>query len=181
MDTTQEQFDQAYWASQPPEVQALPGIAEDQRTARAADLATKGFTIDVPVMVWGWDPYLVMKLRSSFGYTWVPSALQPPIAMAPGVSGMLLPNYDPLHPPPGSIHVSTNVQDYPPFNPPPQATRPTSAGDDPVGLQSLGTIYLSVSGESYQDGAKFTDTRGTFLKHMVVTPFGRNAYWEKIA
>jgi hypothetical protein len=50
-----------------------------------------------------------------------------------------------------------------------------------VGLQSLGTIYLSVSGESYQDGAKFTDTRGTFLKHMVVTPFGRYAYWEKIA
>jgi hypothetical protein len=182
MDTTQQQFDQAYWASQPPEVQVLPGIADpDQRPSRAADLATKGFTIDVPIMVWGWDPYLVMKLRSDFGYTWVPSALQPPVTIAPGIAQPGVVSYDPLHPPPGSIHVSTNVQDYPPFNPPPQPTPQTPAGDDPVGLQSLGAIYLSIPGETYQDGAKFTDKRGTFLKHMVVTPFGRNAYWEKIA
>ena len=65
MDTTQQQFDQAYWASQPPEVQALPGITDpDQRAARAATLATNGFTIDVPIMVWGWDAYLVMTMRA---------------------------------------------------------------------------------------------------------------------
>ena len=50
-----------------------------------------------------------------------------------------------------------------------------------MGLQSLGNIYLSIPGETYHDGAQFTDSRGTFQKHMVVTPFGRNAYWEKIA
>jgi hypothetical protein len=182
MDNTQQQFDQAYWAFEPPEIQALPGIADpDQRASRAAELATKGFTIDVPIMVWGWDAYLVMKMRSDFGYSWVPSALQPPVTIAPGLAQPGFVSYDPLRPPPGSIHVSTNVQDYPPFNPPPQATPQTLAGSDPVGLQSLGAIYLSIPGETYQDGAKFTDTRGTFLKHMVVTPFGRNAYWEKVA
>jgi hypothetical protein len=182
METTQQQFDQAYWASQPPEVQALPGLANpEQRATRAAALATNGFTIDVPIMVWGWDAYLAMTMRVQFGYTWVPSALQPPVTIAPGIAQPGVVKYDPLHPPPGSIQVSTNIQDYPPFAPAAQPQPQTPAGDDPVGLQSIGNLYLSVPGETYQDGAKFTDTRGTFQKHMVVTPFGRSAYWEKIA
>jgi len=182
MDTTQQQFDQAYWASQPPELQALPGIADpQQRTANAAELATKGFTVDVPIMVWDWDAYTVMSVRAQLGYTWVPSALQPPVSIAPGLTQPGVAAYDPLNPPPGSIKVSTNIQDYPPFAPavPPQP--PTSASADPVGLQSIGNIYLTVPGDTYPDGAKFTDTRGTFLKHVVLTPFGRNSYWEKVA
>ncbi len=180
--TNQQQFDQAYWASQPPEVQALPGTADPvQRATQAATLATDGFTIDVPIMVWGWDAYLVMTMRAQFGYTWVPSALQPPVTIAPGLAQPGVVAYDPLHPPLGSIKVSTNIADYPPFAPVPQPTPQTPAGDDPVGLQSIGNIYLSVPGETYQNGAQFTDTRGTFEKHVVVTPFGRNAYWEKIA
>jgi hypothetical protein len=182
LETTQQQFDQAYWASQPPEVQALPGIADPtQRATQAATLATNGFTIDVPIMVWAWDAYLVMQMRAQFGYTWVPSALQPPVSIAPGLAQPGVVTYDPLHPPPGSIKVSTNIADYPPFVVPPQPTPQTPAGDDPVGLQSIGSIYLSVPGETYQNGATFTDSRGTFQKHMVVTPFGRSGYWEKIS
>jgi hypothetical protein len=181
-DTTQQQFDQAYWASQPLQVQALEGITnQDQRATQAAELATSGFIIDVPIMVWAWDAYLVMTMRGQFGYTWVPSALQPPVTIAPNIAQPGVVAYDPLHPPPGSIKVSTNLQDYPPFAPAPPPTPQTPAGEDPVGLQSLGNIYLSVTGETYQDGAEFTDTRGTFLKHLVATPFGANAYWEKIA
>jgi hypothetical protein len=77
--------------------------------------------------------------------------------------------------------VSTNIADYPPFAPVPQPMPQTPTVGDPVGLQSVGNIYLSVTGETYQNGAQFTDSRGMFQKHMVVTPFGRNAYWEKIA
>ena len=180
--TTQQQFDAAYWASQPPEVQALASIADqDQRATQGATLATNGFTIDVPIMVWGWDPYLVMTMRAQFGYTWVPSALQPPVTIAPSSAQPGVVAYDPLHPPPGSIKVSTNIQDYPPFITPLPPAPQSPASADPVGLQSIGDIYLSVPGETYPDGAKFTDPRGTFQKHMVVTPFGRNAYWEKIA
>jgi hypothetical protein len=177
----QTEFDQAYWASQPPEVRALPGVTDSgQRATRGAELASKGFLIDVPIMVWGWDAYLVMKMRSDYGYTWVPSALQPPVSIAPGVSVTGAVPYDAAHPPSGSIHVSTNAQDYPPFNLPAQLTPQTPAGDNPVGLQSVGSLYLSVPGETYQDEAKFTDARGTFVKHVVVTPFGRTCYWEKI-
>jgi hypothetical protein len=170
MDNTQQQFNDAYRASLAPEVRELmemPDMTQPERdgkAARAADLAQKGFTIDVPIMVWGWDPYLVMQLRTQFGYTWVPSALQPQIAV-----------------PAGSIRVSMNPADYPPFDPPtPPVPKPT-VPEDPVGLQSVGVLYLAVPGETYQDGAKFTDARGTFVKHITITPFGRTNYWEKVA
>jgi hypothetical protein len=136
--TTQQQFDLAYWASQPPEVQALRAITDaDQRAAQAATLATNGFTIDVPIMVWGWDAYLVMTMREQFGYTWVPSALQPPVASAPGDTEPGVAAYNPLNPPPGSILVSTNIQNYPPYS-------------------AAQTIYLSVVGDTYPDGATFS-------------------------
>jgi len=182
METTQQQFDQAYWASQPPEVQALQGIADQgQRTTQAAQLAASGFTIDVPIMVWGWDPYLVMTMRAQMGYTWVPSALQPPITIAPGLSQPGVVPYNPADPPPGSIKVSTNIADYPPFSPTPQPTPQTPAPSDPVGVQTIGNIYTSVPGDTYPNGATFTDTRGTFQKVIIVTPFGRTAYWQMIS
>ena len=133
---------------------------QDQRAAQAAQLASKGFTIDVPIMVWAWDPYLVMTLRSNYGYTWVPSALQPAVTMAPGISIPGAVPYDPAHPPAGSIHVSTNIQDYPPFNPPAQPAPPTPPSNDPVGPQSVGTLYLTVPGETYPDGAQVSRMRG---------------------
>ena len=181
MDSVQTAFDKAYWASQPPELEALPAIADlGQRTTRAAALAAQGFSVDVPIMVWGWDPYLVMTMRTNYGYTWVPSALQPNISVAPGVTQPGAVAYDPTHPPPGSIKVSTNIADYPPLTPP--APVPQLATDgDPVGPLSVGTLYLSVVGDNYPDGAKFTDSRGTFLKHVTITPFGRGNYWEKIS
>jgi hypothetical protein len=182
MDVIQLEFDKAYWTSQPPELRALPVVEDfDQRVKRAADLASKGFTVDVPIMVWTWDPYLVMKNRQDYGYTWVPSALQPNISVAPGVNQPGSVPYDPTHPPAGSIRVSLNMADYPPFNPPPPAPQQQAANADPVGIQSLGTLYLSVPGETYADGAKFTDSRGTFIKHVTFTPFGQTNYWEKIA
>lgn len=182
MDTTQQQFDQAYWASQPPEIQALQSITDpDQRAALAAQLAANGFTIDVPIMVWAWDAYLVMTMRQQFGYTWVPSALQPPVTIAPNTAQPGVAAYNPANPPPGSILVSTNVADYPPYAGVLAPAPPEPVSQDPVGALSVGDIYLSTPGDTYQNGAQFTDSRGTFQKRMVVTPFGRNAYWEKIA
>jgi hypothetical protein len=181
MESQQTEFDQVYWASQPPEVRTLPSIPDqDSRATRAADLASKGFVIDVPIMVWSWDAYLVMKMRSDFGYVWVPAALQAPITIAPGLSSPGTVPYDPAHPPSGSIRVSINTADYPPYNPPTLTPLPT-ASSDPVGPQSVGVLYNSVAGENFPDGAKFTDARGTFLKHVAITPFGHMNYWEKIA
>jgi hypothetical protein len=98
-------FDDAYWASQPAAVQQLQTIQDPtQRAEAAAQLADEGYTIDVPIMAWGWDPQLVTQARESDGYTWVPSALQQPVEVPPGITfdGM---SYNPANPPAGSITV----------------------------------------------------------------------------
>lgn len=182
MEDIQTQFDKAYWLSQPPEVRVLDQLAPkpleaDERLTRGTALAKQGFKIDVPIMIWGWDPYKVMKLRLEYGYTWVPNALQPPVGAAPGLRGPGITAYDPNNPPGGAIKVSVNIADYPPFDPPPPAV-PTP---DPVGPQSVGNVYYSLPSDvGFPDGYKYTDTRGTFIKHVLVSPFGQSHFWEKV-
>jgi len=103
----QEAFDNAYWAQQPAAVQPLRDMQnQEQRTTLATQLASEGYSIDVPIMVWGWDPSLVTSMREADGYTWVPSALQNPIEAAPGFSGYgTVAAYNPNEPPAGSIAV----------------------------------------------------------------------------
>lgn len=103
----QRAFDNAYWASQPAAVQALRTMPDSsQKTALAAQLATEGYSIDVPIMVWGWDPSIVTSMRQAEGYTWVPSALQNPVEMLPGLPAMgSITAYNPNNPPAGSIAV----------------------------------------------------------------------------
>jgi hypothetical protein len=100
-------FDNAYWAQQPAAVQALQTMQNpEERAEYAEQLASEGYTIDVPIMVWGWDPAIVTSLRQADGYTWVPSALQNPVEMAPGLGSMgNLAAYNPNDPPAGSIAV----------------------------------------------------------------------------
>jgi hypothetical protein len=96
----------AYWSKQPAAVQKLRNIDDPgQRAMTAAQLAADGYSIDVPVMVWGWEASKTTQLRQGFGYTWVPSAMQSPVSAAPGISGASIIPYDPAHPPPGSISV----------------------------------------------------------------------------
>lgn len=100
---------EAYWASQPAAVQALMSAgSEQERATMAHELADQGYLIDVPIMVWGWDPLATMIVRRNQGFTWVPSANQQPVAVAPGLSFPGRPSYDAKHPPPGSIPVTTD-------------------------------------------------------------------------
>lgn len=99
----------AYWAEQPPAVQALRDMPYGEAKDKAAlALANQGYSIDTQIMVWGWDPQMTMTVRANQGYSWVPSYGQANIPIGPGLS---MPNdpttYDPGHPPPGSIQVST--------------------------------------------------------------------------
>src|SRR5579871_4315753 len=108
--------DDIYWAHFDPQVQALRNVPfSDSKAHTLATLATQGFIIDMPIMGWNWDPVLVMQYRQQYGYTWVPSLLQPNIAVAPGVSQPGTAPYDPLHPPAGSIKVSLDANDILPF------------------------------------------------------------------
>ena len=101
-----QSFNDAYWAKQPAAVQQLRTVNDQgQRTLMATQLASQGYKIDVPIMVWGWDPSQVTSLRQSYGYTWVPSALQNPVAVAPGLNEPGMQPYDPNNAPTGSIAV----------------------------------------------------------------------------
>jgi hypothetical protein len=98
--------DNAYWAAQPPAVQQLRGIDNlAERQQLGEQLANEGYSIDVPIMVWGWDAGKVTAARESYGYTWVPSALQAQVTAAPGVTGAGITPYDATNPPSGSIQV----------------------------------------------------------------------------
>jgi len=103
---TVQSADDAYWAKQPSAVRQLRKIDDySQRASLGALLASEGYSIDTPIMVWGWDPGKTTELRQQFGYTWVPSAMQSPVTAAPGISGAGITRYDPAHPPTGSISV----------------------------------------------------------------------------
>jgi pyruvate/2-oxoglutarate dehydrogenase complex dihydrolipoamide acyltransferase (E2) component len=98
--------DDAYWAQQPPAIQQLRNIQDpDQRKLIGEQLASEGYSIDVPIMIWGWDAAKITAARESYGYTWVPSALQQPLSAAPGIQSPALTPYNPDHAPAGSIQV----------------------------------------------------------------------------
>jgi hypothetical protein len=78
----------------------------------ANQLASQGYSIDKSIMVWGYDPMKTMVTRQIYGYSWVPTLNQQVDATPP--PGFALPGqtpYDPAHPAPGSITVSTKFAD----------------------------------------------------------------------
>jgi len=103
----------AYWATQPAAVQQLRNIGDFvQRMSMANQLASQGYSIDKSIMVWGYDPMKTMVTRQIYGYSWVPTLNQAVDATPP--PGFALPGqtpYDPAHPAPGSIQVSTKFAD----------------------------------------------------------------------
>jgi hypothetical protein len=104
-DSATTTFDEAYWAQQPAAVQQLQNMQNPaERAEVATQLAQQGYTIDVPIMVWGWDPQTTTAARESMGYTWVPSADQQPVEVAPGLTYAGA-SYNPAQPPAGSITV----------------------------------------------------------------------------
>ena len=90
---TLNEFDSAWWASQPIPVQALRPMDPTQgdRYTLAMKLAGQGYFIDVPIAAWNWDPYMTMYQRQIDGTMTYPDAL--------GVQ---------------KRNVSLNLSDYPP-------------------------------------------------------------------
>jgi len=121
--TSEQQFDAAYKAAQPKAVQDLmelpPGTAS--RLATAIQLADKGYVIDSPIMVWNYGPWLATQSRLAIGYTWVPSLLQPPVMMEPGLAKAVggLQIYEPGIVPAGAILVTLDLDLLPHLFPTP--------------------------------------------------------------
>lgn len=172
-----------YWAHQPPELHELFELPSDKRQDRAVELALKGFTVDGPIMVYGWGPFQTMSLRMLYGFTWVPSLLGQPVKIAPGLgSPGNLPPYDPKNPPAGSIKVSLDPVDYPPFalpeKPPAPSGEVSPVGDFIYTVAGIGDMYAEQPWDHTRDGQRVeNDVRGAFVKHVKKGPFGDWGYF----
>lgn len=163
-----------YWANKPPKVRALRGMSPETVSLAAKQLADQGFLIDVPIMVYQWEPVTVMGIRLNQGFTWVPSGNQPNIPVMPGLSFPGLPGYDPNNPPADSIKVSISAADYPAFDPPapPPAPLPTNV----VGTRQWGNVYgygpgvwSTEEGPKHfivKDGQQITQDGVTYTAHL---------------
>jgi hypothetical protein len=80
-------------------------LADADRESMASLLAAEGYTIDVPIDVWGWDAEKTMSARRTYGYTWVPPARGANVEVAPGLAFPGAPSYDAKNPPLGAILV----------------------------------------------------------------------------
>lgn len=187
-------FNERYWAAQHPDVRALRNADAKDRQELAISLATRGFVIDTPIMVWGWDPEMTMRLRKEYGYTWVPSALQPPVTLAPGLWFPGMPSYDERNIPPGAVKVSVDPADYPPYEPP----RPDPRGQsyNPVGIATgfafeglpvhysaaplFGTDGKVLAMDDFRDGFIFADQRGQFRKRLFGTGQMTRGFWLRL-
>lgn len=75
--TVAETFDNAWWASQPPSVQALRtgDLSQQAYYNEVVALAISGIFIDATILLMGEDPYVAMFVRQMDGYTTYPDFL----------------------------------------------------------------------------------------------------------
>jgi hypothetical protein len=156
-----------YWASQPPAVRELRNLPDAERGQRAFELANKGYAIDVYVMVYGYDPVTANGIRIGQGFTWVPSALQPNIPVAPGLEFPGAPSYNPNKPPAGSIKVSIDARDFPAFDPP-APPAPPQAPASMIGFKAYGSVFycgVGANRDTVEDGKEYAKDGKFYLAH----------------
>lgn len=174
----------AYWASKPPEVAALRELAPGSpaREVEARRLALAGNIIDVPIDVWGWVVFMTMTLREQFGYTWVPSALQPALVNTPGNNLPGQSPYDPANPPEGSIKVSVDLKDYPAYKVPQPSEVPSLKPI--IGANTFDNVYTYGPGAvddhgkyQIQNGLQITQDNKTYTAHRSTGLMGETLYF----
>lgn len=157
-----------YWASLDPVIAKLQHMPLEQREPYAKQLTARGYLIDKACQVdQEMNPPDVMLVRQNNGFTWVPSAGQPNIPTMPGADLPGLPPYNPNPPfPAGSIKVSIDAADYPPFDgvEPPKPKLIVGEAIQTAG----GTIYLAGPGanmSSLSEGQIITQNGVDYVAH----------------
>jgi hypothetical protein len=172
-------FYNAYWASKPPEVAALRDMPVGlERVARAFELAAQGYVIDPEIDTYNKHPLFTMDMREHNGYTWYWCLGQKAVPVVPGAWLPGFESYDPDRPPTPYIKVSSNIDDYPPYDTPGPVVAPPPAV---VGRQYPGTDRYENLDTVLPIGAEVTTPQGTFRKYGTKTPFGlTGVYWKRV-
>lgn len=180
--TPAENFGNAYWMSVSPEVRALKVMEpfSAARLEKAVQLAASGNVIDHQIQALGSNPWETMMLRKAYGYTWVPSLLQDPIIIAPGLTIPGVPSYNPNKPPAGSVKVSVDLADYPAFDKPVEAPSVEIPAKPWFEVAQGPGRYSIRPGDASPAGALYKGAEGTFVKVKIASPFGFWSYWEVV-
>ncbi len=111
-----------YWSAQPDIVRTTmqPLMGSADAWPAAINLSMRGYTIDKAIMVYGWNPVLVMAERKADGFAFVQSIAAEPL--------------------PGHIKVSLDAADYPPAHPPVPAPNVTDMVQVTVVYDKLGNV-----------------------------------------
>ena len=156
-----------------------PPLSQSARNALIGSLQSQGVLIDEQIDYWGWDPYTTMVTRVGAGLNWVyPLGTGPSNPIAGNQAG----------PPPfGTIKVSTNPADFPPYN----KTNPPSPvvfSVNPIGVlevaygqpNGIGDLYAQ-SPNWISTSTTWVDSRGTFTKIFLIELMGTISVWKKTA
>lgn len=169
-------FNQAYWLSKPPAVRSLRDmpLGLPERANEGVRLAHLGYIVDRLIDVDGAEPYATMRAREEFGMTWSPSLLMQSVVLVGPTA-----NYAPSPAPAGSVVVSSDAKNYPPYEVPAPPS-PIDPPKVPVWRHNIGSLWFAAVGDKSANGTQYKDERGTFVKRVIPSPFGEWAYWEKV-
>lgn len=60
------------------------------------------------------------------------------------------------------------------------AAQASQVSSDPIGAYNGANIYQCAPGDTYPNGAIYSDSTGTYRKFVYITPFGTTSYWLKV-
>ncbi len=155
---TQHAFNSAYWMSFPPIIRSTFDPASEEayeaRKAKAVAFSQQGYKIDTFIMLMKQDPYVTMRLLQQMGFKSVPALGEEPVTLPPSLGG---PSSA------GSIKISLDLADYPPY---PVPVVPPTAARSPLGPLLTGSQFIALMPESHTyangESATFEGKRYTF-------------------
>lgn len=154
----------------------------------AKSLADMGYIIDVPIQVWGWNPESTMIVRHNQGFTWIPSANMPNIPVMPGITFPGQPSYDPDAPPPNSIRVVIDADEFIPAPDMIVKDKPFNwfYKHDDNGTNGVGSLWNCNANDMSDVGARYEEKNSTgkkviatYEKVAIQAAHGRVIMWEK--
>lgn len=158
-----------YEASKPDEVRSLYSMVNGsaERWSAAIALHNQGYKVSVPMEIWGEPAPQFLAFAANIGVKFIPALYE--VA-------------------PGTIPVSLDAADYPPFHP---AMVPVPVSTSPVGpLSTTPGVYgvtqyaFHDSKALYPEGAEFVAPNGEkiYFHGYLAAPFGMPAWeWETVA
>lgn len=187
IDQLSQQFNNDWWAAQNAAVRAIRDLPLSPMSIRldpAIEAQNKGALVDLNIVVYGWDAFLVHQLRTNFGVPYVS-----PIVVGTGFNGLSgVPQPFPAAPR-GTLPTVVVDPDQPEatlnrlhalYPPPPPPPPPPDPGQKIVGNWVYGNVYGLGPGahpDTVADGKEYMQDGKVFVAHVSIGLMGWQCYF----